>query len=64
MVKKLASKTTKELFTDAEIREKGLNKSEFTGTWQGRLCIIDSKKSMIARRIGVDKQGEYAIKVR
>lgn len=64
MVRKLARKTTKELFTESEIREKGLNKAEFTGTWQGRLYILDPKKSMIASRIGITKKGEYAIKVR
>ena len=64
MVKKLASKSTKQLLTDTEIKEKGLNKSEFSATWQGRLHILDAGKSSIAEKIGITEKGEYAIKVR
>lgn len=64
MVKKLASKKTKELLTDAEIKEKKLPPSEFTTSWQGRIFISDPAKSMIAERLKIDKKGEYAIKVR
>ena len=64
MVKKLASKKTKQLLTDTEIKEKGLNKSEFSATWQGRLHVLDASKSSIAEKIGITEKGEYAIKVR
>jgi len=64
MVKKLASKSTKQLLTDTEIKEKGLNKSDFSVTWQGRLHILDVSKSSIAEKIGITEKGEYAIKVR
>jgi RNA polymerase subunit RPABC4/transcription elongation factor Spt4 len=36
----------------------------FTTTWQGRIHFLDTKKSMIAKEMGVDHKGEYAIKVR
>ena len=31
--------------------------------WKGRIHIVDAKSSGIAKKIGVDKDGEYAIKV-
>ena len=64
MAKKLADKKTKELLSEAEIRERGLNKEDFTSSWNGRLFIIDSAKSEIAKKIGINKKGEYAIKAR
>ncbi|MBN1156245.1 DNA-directed RNA polymerase subunit E'' [Candidatus Woesearchaeota archaeon] len=33
-------------------------------SWQGRLAILDKDKSEIAKKIGIQKEGEYAIKVR
>ena len=33
-------------------------------SWQGRLAILDKDKSDIAKKIGIEKDGEYAIKVR
>jgi len=38
--------------------------NQMTTNWQGRLHIIDTKKSMIANKIGMNVKGEYAIKVR
>lgn len=32
--------------------------------WKGRIAIIDSEKSAIAKKIGIKVNGEYAIKVR
>ncbi len=32
--------------------------------WQGRINIIDPKKSEIAQKIGIQEIGEYAIKAR
>ena len=64
MAKKLASKTTKELLTEAEIKESGQDKSNFTSSWQGRVYIVDPENSMIAEKIAIQKKGEYAIKVR
>jgi len=33
-------------------------------SWQGRINIIDANKSMIAEKLGITVQGEYAIRVR
>jgi DNA-directed RNA polymerase subunit E" len=40
---------------------KGVN---FTEIWKGRISILDVGKSEIAKKIGVEVKGEYAIKVR
>ncbi|MEK6963040.1 MAG: transcription elongation factor subunit Spt4 [Nanoarchaeota archaeon] len=39
-------------------------KEQFTTTWQGRLYIVNAEKSQIAKAIGLEHKGEYAIKVR
>lgn len=36
----------------------------FSTNWQGRLRVIDSNKSEIAKKIGITANAEYAIKVR
>lgn len=36
----------------------------FSTNWQGRLFVSDTKKSMIAEKIGIKVKGEYAIKVK
>ncbi len=64
MAKKLASKRDKRLLTEADIREKSLNKSDFTTSWQGRIYVADPTKSFIAKEIGIQAKGEYAIKVK
>ena len=38
--------------------------NQFSTNWQGRLHILDSNRSQIAQKIGVEVKGEYAIKVR
>jgi len=38
--------------------------SDFVTNWKGRLFIIDEQKSAIAKKIGLQAKGEYAIKVR
>ncbi|MFW6220636.1 MAG: transcription elongation factor subunit Spt4 [Nanoarchaeota archaeon] len=37
---------------------------QFSNVWQGRLLIIDPKKSKIAQNMEIENKGEYAIKVR
>lgn len=64
MVKRLANKLTKEIMSETQIKEKNMNKGEFTGTWQGRIYVLDSVKSGIAKKVNIEKEGEYAIKVR
>ncbi len=31
--------------------------------WKGRIAVIDTKNSDIAKKIGAEQEGEYAIKV-
>lgn len=38
--------------------------SNFTETWKGRISILDVAKSEIAKKVGIEVKGEYAIKVR
>ena len=35
-----------------------------TTSWKGRIFITDAEKSFIASQIGMNHNGEYAIKVR
>lgn len=37
---------------------------QFSPNWQGRIFILDPTKSEIAKKIGAEMKGEYAIKVR
>ncbi|HLF54984.1 MAG TPA: transcription elongation factor subunit Spt4 [Candidatus Nanoarchaeia archaeon] len=61
MSKKKACKRCKYFFEGDECP---LCKSTQSVTnWKGRIYIIDTKASAIANKIGVDKDGEYAIKV-
>lgn len=39
-------------------------KNQFSTSWKGRIHIINEKKSEIAKRLGAELKGEYAIKVR
>jgi len=38
--------------------------NQFSTSWQGRLFILSPTKSVIAKKVGLSAQGEYAIKVR
>ncbi len=38
--------------------------NQISNVWQGRIHILNIKKSEIAKKIGMEKEGEYAIKVR
>ena len=37
---------------------------QFTDNWKGKIVIIDSNKSEIAKKVGITARGEYAIKIR
>jgi DNA-directed RNA polymerase subunit E" len=39
-------------------------KNSSTSSFQGKVQIIDVQKSIIAQKMGVEKEGEYAIKIR
>ncbi|MEK6900274.1 MAG: transcription elongation factor subunit Spt4 [Nanoarchaeota archaeon] len=62
MAKKEACKKCK-LFVDGDTCP-SCGSSSFTSTWQGRLYIVDTSKSLIAEKVGIQAKGEYAIKVR
>lgn len=62
MSKKKACKKCK-LFTEEEVCP-NCKSNDFSTNWQGRIAVIVPEKSMIAEKIGIEKQGEYAIKVR
>jgi DNA-directed RNA polymerase subunit E" len=38
--------------------------SNFSTSFYGRMYFFDTSKSMVAERINVKKEGEYAIKIR
>ena len=38
--------------------------NQFSNNWQGRIAIVDAQKSEIAKKIGIDVKGEYALKAR
>ena len=38
--------------------------NQFANAWQGRIFIIDTNKSSIAKKMSLTVGGEYAIKVR
>lgn len=61
-MKKQVCRTCK-IFVEKEICPICKKKSYAT-VWQGRIHFLDTKKSGIAKKISVEKEGEYAIKVR
>lgn len=38
--------------------------SDFASSWQGRLGVIDAGKSFVAKKSGIAKEGDYAIRIR
>ncbi len=64
MVKEFANRETGELLTEAEIREKGLNKGEFSETHKGEVYVFDSENSEIAKKMNLPKKGKFAIKIK
>lgn len=39
-------------------------RDSFATQWQGRIVFVDAGNSFIAKQMGVEQNGEYAIKVR
>ena len=37
---------------------------QFSVNWQGRITVLDTENSFIAKKIGIEKEGEDAIKIR
>ena len=61
MSKKKACKRCKFFFEGEECPN--CKTTQTVTNWKGRIFIVDSKNSDIAKKIGVEKEGEYAIKV-
>ena len=40
------------------------NGTDLTTSWNGRIIIINHEKSEIAKKININSDGEYAIKVK
>ncbi len=38
--------------------------NQFTQSWNGRVALLDASQSLIAKRMGVANNGEYAIKIK
>jgi len=62
MAKKKACKKCK-MFVDGP-ECPNCHSKQFSTNWQGRISITDPENSEIAKKIGITKKGEYAIKVR
>ncbi|PIN70188.1 DNA-directed RNA polymerase subunit E'' [Candidatus Woesearchaeota archaeon CG11_big_fil_rev_8_21_14_0_20_57_5] len=58
---RFVNKKTK-MFVDKE--KVDTNTSEYSSNWQGRVFVVDPDKSRIAKEMGFEKRGEFAIKVR
>lgn len=63
VVKREVCKKTKKFMDDPEFKGHKAE-SGTTTSWQGRIYVVDPKKSDIARIMGLEDKGEYAIKVR
>lgn len=62
MSKKKVCRTCK-IFVEGDICPV-CKRDAFSTNWQGRIHFVDAKKSHIAQQMGVEADGEYAIKVR
>ncbi|MBI5065861.1 DNA-directed RNA polymerase subunit E'' [Candidatus Woesearchaeota archaeon] len=60
-MKKKACKKCKKFVDSGECPTCKTN--NFSTNWKGRLYILDAKNSFIAKEIGINEKGEYAIKV-
>ncbi len=61
-MKKKICKTCK-LFVDGDVCEI-CKRDAFADSFQGRIVFTNAQKSFIAKQMGVNHDGEYAIKIR
>ena len=61
MSKKVACKKCKFLYEGTECP--ACKAAQPVTNWKGRIYITDVENSGIGKKVGVDKEGEYAIKV-
>ena len=38
--------------------------ADFAMAWQGRISVIDAGKSFIAKKAGIAREGDYALRIR
>lgn len=38
--------------------------NQFTQVWQGRIYILEPKRSEISKKLSIEMEGEYALKAR
>ena len=38
--------------------------ADFATAWQGRISVVDSGKSFIAKKAGIARDGDYALRIR
>ncbi|MCC7574321.1 DNA-directed RNA polymerase subunit E'' [Candidatus Woesearchaeota archaeon] len=62
-VKREVCKKTKKFLDDPNFKEHKVSAGTSTN-WQGRIYVVNPEKSEIAKIMGLEEQGEYAIKVR
>jgi RNA polymerase subunit RPABC4/transcription elongation factor Spt4 len=64
MVKYLAHRDSKKIVSDAQIKEERLNVGEYS-EFQGKIvCVSHPERSQICKNVGIEEEGEFAIKVR
>ena len=51
------------LFVDGDVCPL-CKRDAFATQWQGRIVFVNAKESYIAKQMGTEENGEYAIKVR
>ena len=61
MARKKACKSCKILYEEAECPI--CKSTQQVLNWKGRISILDSNRSEIAKKMGISVKGEYAIKV-
>ncbi|PIN81424.1 DNA-directed RNA polymerase subunit E'' [Candidatus Woesearchaeota archaeon CG10_big_fil_rev_8_21_14_0_10_32_9] len=62
-VKREVCRKTKKFLDDPNFKEHK-PASGTTTNWQGRIYVVNPEKSAIAKIMGLEEKGEYAIKVR
>ena len=62
MVKKKVCKRCKMFYDGNECP--GCKSNQFSTNWQGRINVVSADKSEIGKEMGIEKDGEYAIKCR
>ncbi len=54
--------TSCKIFVDQELCP-NCKTSSFSTIWKGRIFVVDPEKSKIAKKVGHNQTGEYAIKI-